>query len=986
MYLNCHSFYSLKYGTISIEQWVALAKKHRLDKICITDINNTTAVLELANAAQKEGIQIIAGIEFRDDAGKLLYIGIARNNEGFHELNAFLTMHHMLGKSLSDLAPAFNHVFIVYPFEMRERLILRENEFIGVKLKQITKIIFDKKINREKLLLLQSVSFLNQEQYDLHLRLRAIEYNCLLTQLNPYQFASEDAVFLPPDQLRLALADQDWLLRQTEKIITECSFEFDFTTIKNRKMYGSSMYDDKLLLEKLAYDGMKYRYGDKNKEAIARIKKELTVINDLSFCSYFLIAWDIIRYTLNRGFYHVGRGSGANSIIAYCLRITDVCPIELDLYFERFLNLKRKSPPDLDIDFSWKDRDDVYDYIFRRYGNKHTALLGTISTFRGRSTLREFGKIYGLPKNEIDVLVGDRKSETRYANLDKVTNEILSFEKLVRDFPHQRGIHAGGILISDAPLSYYCALDLPPKGYATTQFDMYTAEEAGFEKLDILSQRGIGHIREAADIIASNRGVKVDIHNVAKFKKDKKIAAQLKSADTIGAFYIESPAMRGLLTKLRCDNYITLVAASSIIRPGVAKSGMMKSYIERFHDPSKVDYLHPILKEQLTETYGVMVYQEDVIKIGHHFGGLDLTESDVLRRLMSGKNRGKQHLPEIEAKFFSNCKAKGYDDVLVNEVWRQICSFAGYSFSKAHSASYAVESYQSLFLKTHFPLEFYTAVINNFGGFYGTWVYVNAAKKSGANIHSPCVNKSNYTTTIYGKDIYLGFIHIENLESAYAKAIMTERQANGLYHDMDDFIRRTHISLEQLLILIRLKAFAFTQKTKKQLLWEAHAILGFAKVSHDDEVLLFHEPHTEYELPHMEENPIEDIYDEIELIGFPVTQSKFDLLRTSFRGEVMVKDLHLHLGKKVRMVGELVTTKPVKTINGKLMYFGTWLDVEGNFFDTTHFPTTLQSYVFKGAGLYLLLGRVVEEFGFASIEIEKMAKLEFKSDPRGDTV
>ncbi len=982
MYLNGHSFYSLKYGTISIEQWIALAKTHQLDKICITDINNSTAVLELAHAAKKEDIQIIAGIEFRDDTGKLLYIGIAKNNEGFHELNAFLTEHHLLAKSLPDLAPLFNHVFVIYPFEMRDRMLLRENEYIGIRLKQMTKIIFDKKIKREKLVLLQSISFLDQAQYDLHVRLRAIDYNCLLTQLHPYQYASADGIFMPPDQLRLALLDQEWLLQQTEKIISECSFEFDFTTIKNRKIYGSSAYDDKLLLEKLTYDGMKYRYGDKHREATARIKKELDVINNLGFSSYFLIAWDIISYTLQRGFYHVGRGSGANSIVAYCLRITDVCPIELDLYFERFLNLKRKSPPDLDIDFSWKDRDDVYEYIFRRYGNKRTALLGTVSTFRGRSTLREFGKIYGLPKNEIDILVGDRKSETRYTHLNEVTNEILKFEKLVRDFPHQRGIHAGGILISDAPLSYYCALDLPPKGYPTTQFDMYTAEEAGFEKLDILSQRGIGHIRETAEIIAANQSVKVDIHNVTKFKKDKKIAAQLKSADTIGAFYIESPAMRGLLTKLRCDNYITLVAASSIIRPGVAKSGMMKSYIERFHDPSQIDYLHPVLKEQLTETYGVMVYQEDVIKIGHHFGGLDLTESDVLRRLMSGKNRGKQHLPEIEEKFFSNCRAKGYDEPLIHEVWRQICSFAGYSFSKAHSASYAVESYQSLYLKTYFPLEFYTAVINNFGGFYGTWVYVNAAKKAGANIHSPCVNKSNYTTTIYGKDIFIGFIHIENLESKYAKIIMTERQAHGLYHDMEDFVRRTHISLEQLLILIRLKAFAFTQKTKKQLLWEAHAILGFAKVSYDNEILLFHEPHDEYELPHMEENSVEDIYDEIELIGFPITQSKFDLLKTSFRGDVMAKDLNRHLGEKIRMVGELVTTKPVRTTNDRLMYFGTWLDAHGDFFDTTHFPFTLQSYVFKGAGLYLLLGKVVEEFGFFSIVIEKMAKLEFKLDPR----
>jgi DNA-directed DNA polymerase III PolC len=983
MYLNCHTFYSLKYGTISIDEWIHLAKTHGLQRICITDINNSTAILELLKLAQPINLDIIAGIEFRDEHDQLLYIGIAKNNEGFFELNEFLTSHHILNRSLPKLAPQFNHVYIIYPFEKREQVILRENEYIGIRQRQISKIIFDKKISREKLVLLQTVSFLNQEQYDLHVRLRAVEYNCLLSQLGVQQIGNSDAIFSSPEQIRKSLEDQNWLLQQTEKLLDECSFDFDFTTIKNKKTFGPTLYDDTLLLEKLTFDGMKYRYGAKNKEAINRIRKELEVINDLGFCSYFLIAHDIIRHTMSKGFYHVGRGSGANSIVAYCLRITDVCPIELDLYFERFLNHKRKSPPDLDIDFSWKDRDEVYDYIFARYGERRTALLGTITTFRSRSILREFGKIYGLPKSEIEALVENTRNDKRPVHIDAITKEILSFESKVRDFPHQRGIHAGGILISEEPLTRYCSLDLPPKGYPTIQFDMYTAEEAGFEKLDILSQRGIGHIGETVDIVTANRGIKVDVHQIAKFKKDKKIAQQLKCADTIGAFYIESPAMRGLLTKLRCDNYITLVAASSIIRPGVAKSGMMKSYIERFHDPSQVDYLHPIMQEQLAETYGVMVYQEDVIKIGHHFGGLDLTESDVLRRLMSGKNRGKQHLPEIEAKFFANCNAKGYDAELTHEVWRQICSFAGYSFSKAHSASFAVESYQSLYLKTYFPLEFYTAVINNFGGFYSTWVYVNAAKKHGATIHLPCVNTSHYYTSIKGKIIYMGFIHIENLEQQYAKQIAIEREKNGSYTDLENFINRLHISLEQVIILIRLEAFAFTTKTKKQLLWEAHAILGLVKVSHADESLLFYEPQEEYTLPELANSNLENIYDEIELMGFPITQTRFDLLKTNFRGEMMAKDLINYVGKQVRMVGELVATKPVRTVNHKLMYFGTWLDANGDFFDTTHFPNTLFSYSFKGMGVYLILGKIVEEFGFASIEVEKMAKLELKADPRG---
>jgi DNA polymerase-3 subunit alpha len=303
-------------------------------------------------------------------------------------------------------------------------------------------------------------------------------------------------------------------------------------------------------------------------------------------------------------FSYVGRGSGASSIVAYCLGITDVDPIALDLYFERFLNPKRKTPPDFDVDFSWSDRDEIYDYIFRRYQSGHTALMGAMSTFRSRSIVRELGKIYGLPKGEIDRLIREPRN---MLNKNEVTDMILSVcGNIPEDFPNQRTIHSSGVLISELPITNYCALDYPPKGLPTAQFDMYTVEDINFEKFDILSQRRIGHIKDCREIIKQNRGKTVSTDNPKRFFRDEKVAAQLKSADTIGCFYIESPAMRQLLTKLKCDNYLTLVAASSIIRPGVASSGMMKAYIERHHDPGKVKYLHPVFEQQLRETYGVI--------------------------------------------------------------------------------------------------------------------------------------------------------------------------------------------------------------------------------------------------------------------------------------------------------------------------------------------------------------------------------------------
>jgi DNA-directed DNA polymerase III PolC len=606
------------------------------------------------------------------------------------------------------------------------------------------------------------------------------------------------------------------IVTNTLQVMESCHISMDFKTDKTKKTFSATPEDDRILLEKLAQDGVQYRFGKKNKEAQQRVKKELKIINDLGFNAYFLIAWDVIRYAQSRGFYYVGRGSGANSIVAYCLQITDVNPIELDLYFERFLNPYRTSPPDFDIDFSWKDRDEVIDYIFKRYGKEQVALLGMYDTFQYRAVMRELGKVFGLPKAEIDRLCNATERDlTKVLAGDHIQKLILQYGKLMVSFPNHLSIHPGGMIISEAPMYQYCAVEMPPKGFGTTQLDMFVAEKIGLYKLDILSQRGLGHIKDAIQLVKENREKDIDIHQVEKFKKDPQVAAQIRKADTIGCFYIESPAMRQLLKKLKCDDYITLTAASSIIRPGVSKSGMMKEYIYRFHHPDKFTYLHPKMEELLQETYGVMVYQEDVIKVAHHFAGLDMGEADILRRAMSGKYRGKKEIMRIRDTFFANCKERGYPDAISMEVWRQIESFSGYSFSKAHSASFAVESYQSLFLKTYYPMEFMVAVINNFGGFYSTELYFLELKKAGAVVHAPCVNQSDQLTNISGNAVYVGLIHIQGMEDKLMEAILQQRAADGVYTSLNNFMMRTGIGPEQLNTLIRVGALRFTGKSKK---------------------------------------------------------------------------------------------------------------------------------------------------------------------------
>lgn len=991
MFLNVHSQYSLRYGTMDIKTLIAEARAKNIHQLVLTDINNSTGCMELIRLCRKEGfdqedpdgkirpayqLKPIIGIEFRRNH-RLLYIGIAKNKEGMKELNDFLTYHNLNELPLPDEPFPFKHAYVVFPYGSRS--ILKENEYLGLRSSERSKIA-GKPIEgvKNKLVIWHPVTVKDKLEHRLHKYLIAIGLNTVLGKLKEEDCCAPDERFLDEEELKEKFAAYDFMIENTQQLLASCTTDDYVFGKKNKKSFTDSPKEDLKLLTQLAMSGLVYRYGADDEIALKRIENELKVIAELDFCAYFLITWDIVRYAMEeKGYYHVGRGSGANSIVAYCLKITDVDPIALDLYFERFLNHKRSSPPDFDVDFSWDERPDIQNYIFKKYPN--TALLGTMSSFKDRAIIREIGKVMGLPKSEIDSFTDPTKDSFNRNN--PVYQKLLAINGFMKDMPNQRSIHAGGILIGEEPLTYYTALDLPPKGLPTVQWDMYEAEAIGLDKYDILSQRGIGHIREAVQLILKNKNIAIDIHDFKSFKADPKLNAQLRAGTPIGCFYIESPAMRQLLKKLQCEDYNTLVAASSIIRPGVASSGMMKMYIQSYHNPKGVKYLSKVMEEQLGETFGIMVYQEDVIKVCCHYAGLDLADADILRRGMSGKYRTKDtEFEKLSKRFFTTAKSLGRDEEVTKEVWRQISSFAGFSFSKAHSASFAVESYQSLYLKTYHPKEFMVAVLNNYGGFYQRWVYVHALQQTGTNVHLPCVNHSDAVVNIKGNEAYLGLIGIQGLANRWIEIIPKERKKNGKYTGLEDLIKRTYLTLEQSIILIRIGALRFTGKSKKVLLWEVHNYLGNAtKLKIDRE--LFHLPGKTHILPDLETCLVEDAYQELELLGFPLSLSPFDLLKTEYRGDVPAKDLAHHEGKIVKMLGNFVCDKTVHTIKNTKMWFGTFIDSQGDFFDTTHFPNSNPVYPFRGKGCYLILGKVVLDFGVPSIEVMKFAKLPIMANP-----
>ena len=982
MYLNCHTYYSLRYGTIKPEQLLAIASENGVQTLALTDINTTSACLDIVRLSKKYKVKPVLGVDFRNRAQQQ-FILIAKNNNGFKNINDYLSkfLHNHELKIPERPDEILNNCFVIYPFKKGQHFKLKAHEFLGIAPKDLNHLKFSKWNQfRDKLVVLKTVSFQNKKGFNTHRLLRAIDNNTLLSKLPKFEEGHENDMMLPYNQLCEAYAEFPKLINNTKQLLANCSIDFDFTdkTPKNQKCLTESETSDYQLLEKLTYNGINYRYGKNVEQKIYdRIKKELNIIKQKNFVSYFLINWQILEYARSKDYYYVGRGSGANSIIAYLLRITDVDPIELDLYFERFINLFRQNPPDFDIDFSWRDRDDITQYIFKTF--KHTALIAVYNTFKFRASVRELGKVFGLPKSEIDRLT---RGKYNINQLDKLSQLVIKYAEYIQGFPNYLGIHAGGILISEKPIHNYCSTFMPPKGFATTQFDMVVAEDIGLYKFDILSQRGLGKIKEAVEIIDTNYTEQppIDIHDIKRFKQDKRVKDLLRNAKAIGCFYVESPAMRMLLKKLQVDDYLGLVAASSIIRPGVSNSGMMRQYILRHRHPERRKEAHPVLQSIMPETYGVMVYQEDVIKVAHIFGGLDLGESDMLRRGMSGKFRSRDEFYKVKQKFFDNCEKRGETYEVVADIWRQIESFAGYAFAKGHSASYAVESYQSLFLKAYYPLEYMVATINNFGGFYSTELYVHEARMHNGKIEAPCLNQSSIESIIKGKTIYLGFMFLQSLESKTINRILNERFKNGLFQSLDDFIERVPISIEQISILIKINAFRFTGINKRELLWEAHLKISKTVII-DDAITLFKTERINYSTPELPSTALENAFDEIELLGFALC-NPFLLLTTTTTGNLRARHLERLKGKLIVIEGYLITVKKTKTKQGKLMHFGTFLDRDGDFIDTVHFPPIAAKYPFRGKGIYEITGKVMVEFNCVSVEVSKFERLAIIEDPR----
>jgi DNA polymerase-3 subunit alpha len=979
--VSIRTAYSFGFGLLRADEIMDRARGN-YTHLALTDLGHTAALLPLMERTQKSGIQIVPGVEIRN-GHKLLYSVLALNNDALTKLHVWLSEHEQTGAPFPGEFPleSTNAEFAcIYPWDAVD--IVPAGAWLGVRPWELWAAAKKWGSGHTRCLAWMPFTLRDASDFNAHRVLRAVSLNTLLERIGPNETCDPREVWMTRPEWEEAYREAPVLVERTQQLLETCTVFIPMGSEApptNLQSYTGSQAQDALLLRQLCQDHLYQRYPQAARNVQQRVDKELEVIQSKGFNAYFLINWDLIRYAQSRGFHHVGRGSGANSIVAYILQITNVDPIELDLYFERFINIHRTSPPDFDLDFSWTDRPDITRYLFGRYPN--VALLGAYSTYQFRSVVREVSKTFGLPKSDIDRLANGE------APKDQWGRAVLHFGHRLHDLPSRMTLHSSGILIADKPLATFSSTFWPPKGYPTVYFDMLAAEDVGLAKFDILGQRGIAKIAEAVQLAKENQPNRppLPLSAIPQFKNDPAALKLLSTGGAMGCFYVESPAMRMLMQKLQTQSYVDLVAASSIIRPGVSSSGMMRQYILRHRNPERRKDAIPALLELLPDTYGVMVYQEDVIKVAHHYGGLTLAEADVLRRSMSGKFRSRQEFQNVQNQFFANGSAQNRPDTEVAEIWRQMESFAGYAFAKGHSASYAVESFQSLYLKAHYPLEYLTATLNNGGGFYRKSVYLREAKRLGAHVEPPCVQNGGWNYRLRGTSLFVGFFQISGVDEKFCQSIEKERDKGDLFTSLIDFIDRMQspqkpIPLESLLLLIRIGAFRFTHEPQRALLWEAHRLLGH-RVPPPQSESLFSPNRTPVKLPVLEMPPLEQAYEEWELLGFPLC-NPMDLLAEPLGTWISPQHWPQWVGKKIRVVGQTVSVKDTRTAQGQWMKFGTFEAPDGRVFDTVHFPPVVQRHPFRGGGLYELEGVVSEEFDYCCLDVQSMRKLAVLEDPR----
>jgi DNA-directed DNA polymerase III PolC len=1010
--LRVRSHFSLLWGTASPARLAERASRLGYRALALTDRDSMAGAVVFLEAARAAGVRPLLGAEItaadEDRSAVPALLLLARDRDGYATLCRVVSERR--------LEPAFDPVASLAASAAGVHVVCGEPA-LATRLREVvppgslwldlppegrravppTELAAAARRLDVGLLATGGVSLGGVEDHELHRVLRAAAARDLVARFDPARGATPDEVLVAPRDAARAWRGFPDALANARRVAASCAVElhrgtpiFPVTPLPPNR-------DALAHLRAQCEKGIRRRLRDPEllRETRARLRRELDVIARLGFVEYFVIVGDIVRAARARGIPTVGRGSGASSVVSWALGITNVNPVRYDLTFERFLHDRRADCPDLDVDLCWRGRDEVIEHVYRTYGRDRVAMISTHVLFHPRSAFREVARACGLPPARVDRMskllprtwdddgLRDRLRHDPVARRgvpldDPTVAHALALAERLLGAPRHLGIHSGGIVIGDRPLTAYTALERATKGIVVTQLEMRAIEKIGLVKIDLLGNRALSTVRETVALVERGRGEHIDLDAVPDGCPEA--ARRLRAGDTLGAFQIESPGMRNLLRQLRPTTLDGVIAALSLIRPGPAGSGMKDLYVLRARGREPETYADGRLRRVLHANRGILLYEEDVMRVATAATGMPLSDADGLRRAI-GRAREPAEWEALERWFVAKAVAHGVEPAAATAIWSDLARFGAYAFCKAHAAGYGVLAYWTVVLKARYPAEFAVAILNNHQGMYPKRVHLEDARRHGVRILRPSVGRSAEEFTLEDGAVRVGLGEIAGLSRRAIESTVGARDRRP-FTSLGDFLRRTRLARPEAEAIVKCGAADDFGETRPRLLWRLRATFGDETARRaGDEPALF-DPERFRRVPPSPDladyDPLRRAEMERELLGFPVDGHPMRFWRDALRlrGVVPAAALPPHAGRRALVAGLASAHRRFATARGGTMQFLT-LEDETGLAETTLFPDAYRRFagLVRGGGMLLAAGRVEDHLGAITLTMDRLERL-----------
>ena len=970
--LEVKSSYSILSSLNLIDMLTEKAKSMGYFSLAITDSNNMFGVYEFYLSCLKKGIKPIIGMEV--DNANTKYILLAKNNNGYKNLIKISTIVSERDIDINDLNTYKDDIILIMPYGNYNEEIFNvfEDNFIGYSTLEERKLIDTTK----RKVFINDVSYIDKDDY------KYLDYLYMIRddkRLGEIELGTHKNKHLLSKVEFESVVDND-TLQNMKYISNKCTVTLEY------KEGLLPIYDKDIdsyeYLTNLCNKGLNKRLnGNVTKEYSDRLKYELGVIKKMGFCDYFLVVWDYVKYAkFNNILVGPGRGSAAGSLVSYSIGITDVDPIKYDLLFERFLNPERVTMPDIDVDFDSIKRNEVIDYVTNKYGEKKVAGIITFNTLGAKQVIRDLGRVFNISGPIIDdiakgittkELKDSYVKDSRFYNLINSKDEYKRLFKIalkLEGLPRHISVHAAGVVMSNTDIDNVIPLYKNQLGIYTTAFSKDYLEPLGLLKMDFLGLDNLTLISNVIEEIKVNEKINISFDRIPM--NDKKALEVFYNVDTDGIFQFESPGMKRFLEKLKIKSFDDISLALALYRPGPMDN--IDTFIRRREGKEKIDYIHPDLEEILSPTYGVIVYQEQIMQIVRKMAGYSFGEADVLRRAMSKKK--EEILLKEKPKFIEGSIKNGYPEEIAIKVYDMILKFANYGFNKSHSVAYAIIAYKMAFIKAYFLKYFICGLLSNaIGNEYKTNTYLNRARKAGIKILSPSINDSKSLYYVDEKDnIRCPMSIISSVGTSISNDIIRER-AKGLFTDFCDFVVRMNksgVNKRVLTNLINAGAFPF-EYNKRSLNESLDNVLNYAEIASDMSLIEIEKPVIE-EYPEYDKNELINL--ELKTMGFYLTEHPISKYRDGYNINSM--NIKNYFDKNVKLVVMVGKIRETTTKNNDVMAFIKGNDEYGDI-DLTLFPSTYKRFNnIKEGNIIEIMGRVEKRYDKYQVIVNNIKILE----------